>query len=209
VVTARDEKGCAVTWSEQAAQLAEGAAELGVAAATINAATWAARVDPSATSGLVGAAMALDAPLHMLWPSGPALPSDTALVSHASDMETAAGDLLGQARRLFDGAAQAHEAACEAAKAAAAASSAAKTGEESAAAASAMAEAQRQIADCECALELLSDLGPRIQRALACFARVPDDLAETYEAAYRLVRKGRKLPAHGDFLTGTDPRRAA
>ncbi len=198
-----------MTWSEQAAELAEAAGELGVAAATINAATWAARVDPSVTSGLVGAALALDAAPHLLWPSGIALRSDTALVSHADDLESGAGDLLHWARKLFDGAAAAYEAACQAVQAAAAARSAAKTDADSSAAASQMAEAQLQIGDCEAALELLSDLGPRIQRALACLARVPDDLAETYEAAYRLVRMGGKLPSHGDFITGTDPRRAA
>lgn len=199
-----------MTWEPRAHEVEAAAAEIGYDAALIAAAAWRARVDPRATFGLAGAARALEAtPESLLGGGGRPLPHDRELISRASDLETDAATLLHRARGLFDRASAALDAAYAAARAAAAAQAASKTDGESFAAASCMTEAQRRIGDCEAALEILQDTGMRLLHAHACLARVPDDLAETYETAYDLIRRGGKLPYSGDFLTGTTPGRAA
>jgi hypothetical protein len=192
-----------MTWESQAQQVASGAGEIGEDAALIVAAAWRARVDPRATDGLAGAALALWAtPSSLVRGGGQPLPHDREMITRAGDLETDTASLLKRARETFDGAAEAHEAACLAAAAAAAQAAAARNREEASAAASALAEAQRQIADCEAALEMLQDAGQRLRYAAACLARVPDDLAETYDVCYSHIRRGGTLPYDGDFLTG-------
>jgi hypothetical protein len=55
------------------------------------------------------------------------------------------------------------------------------------------------------ATETAREVAGRVRYALGYLRRVPGDLAETYEAAYRLLRRHplARLPCDGDFLTGT------
>jgi hypothetical protein len=69
------------------------------------------------------------------------------------------------------------------------------------AAAAERAAAEAELADCEAALEVLAGLLDRLGGALTHLPLVPDDLLETYETAYWLVRAGLDLPHDGDFLT--------
>jgi hypothetical protein len=197
-------------WEPQAREIAAQAEEIGSDAALISAAAWRARVDSRATQSLTEAAMTLWASRESLVRGGGRpLPHDREMIARASDLETDTSIWLQRARVTFDQASAALDAAFAAARAAAAQASAAKNDTEASAAASAMAETQRQAGDCQAALEILQDTGLRLQHAHACFVQVPEDLAETYEACYDLIRRGGKLPHDGDFITGTDPRRAA
>jgi pyruvate/2-oxoglutarate dehydrogenase complex dihydrolipoamide acyltransferase (E2) component len=191
-----------VTWTAKAEDLAEALKETGQACAVLNAAAWAARVDPDATSGLVGAAVALGAPLHMLYPSGPVLCDDRQMVTRADDLEADVAESLKSARALRKDTDEALEAAYAAAAAAAAAEASAKNEDDASTAAASRAAAEAEIADCEAALEIITEAIDRLRHALACLQRVPDDLEITYEAPYLHIRRGGKLPHSGDFLTG-------
>jgi hypothetical protein len=192
-----------MSWTPQAEALAADAEEAGAAAAVLNSACWAAGVDPAATAGLVGAATTLGAPFSALFPSTVVTEDDRQMLRYTEDLEADTGEALKHARDM----AEACEADLEAAQAAAAAAqralSKARSKDEANAARAALGKAQARIADCECALELLEGLKGCLEYALGCLARVPDDLAVTYEAPYDLIRRGGKLPHSGEFLTET------
>lgn len=191
-------------WTGRAQLLADGIREPGFQAAQVNASAWCARVDPEATRGLVGAAMALtsnDAGKE-LWGAATPCPDDAALLTAAAELEGAVAGLLEWARRTVTGCRADFETALEQAQRARAllASDDDATKAEGAAL---LAEAQAVLADCEAALEILDETGTRLAHALNCLRKVPDDLAGTYETPYQLVHDGGQLPHHGDFLTGT------
>lgn len=77
---------------------------------------------------------------------------------------------------------------------------AARDDDEAAAARAAIAEARRTIADCMEALEVLADGAQRLAFVLAKLLAVPDELGDTYAAAYETVRRGHLLPHNGRFL---------
>ena len=206
-------------WTGQAYLLADAIREPGFACAAVNASAWCARVDPEATRGLVGAALALTScgAGTALWSAAAPCPDDAALLASAAELEGAVAELLGHARAMAEACRQALDAAYAAAAAAGAAIAAAQAqlaaagnaraagAAESALAAAeaAMAAARAEIADCEAALEIIDETGTRLAHALNCLRKVPDDLAGTYEVPYGHIRDGGKLPHYGEFLTGT------
>lgn len=189
-------------WAEQAEQLAADAYELGTDAGFLHGAAYLARVDPAAMASLVHAALALGAPPASLMRSARALPHDLEMLARTADLETCAGEMLKRAEDLLGAVSDGLDAASDAAAAATRALAAAKTAPETSGAAEILGEARARIADCECALEILADLGPRLTTALACLENVPDDLEETYQVPYGHIRRGGRLPNDGDFLTG-------
>lgn len=205
-------------WTGQAYLLADAIREPGFVCAAVNASAWCARVDPEATRGLIGAALALtsgDAG-KALWSAADPCPDDAALLTSAAELEGAVAELLGHARRLAAACRESLKAAyCAAAAAqagiAAAQAQLAGAGNTQAAAAesalgsaqAALSAAQAEIADCEAALEVIDEAVTRLAHALNCLRKVPDDLASTYEVPYGLVYDGGKLPYAGEFLTGT------
>lgn len=189
-----------MNWTEQAAALAADVLELGADAAMVNAAAWLARVTPDATSGLVGAALALGAlPQAVMKSSARPLPHDREMLARTADLEGCAAELLQRALDLRAKASGALDAAAEAAAAAAAALG--EDGPEAPARAG-LAAAEAVIADAEQAVDVCNDLAARLAYALACLAKVPDDLATAYETPYAHISAGGTLPYDGDFLTG-------
>lgn len=192
------------TWTGQAQLLAADIREPGFAAAEINASAWCARVDPEATRGLIGAAMALtsnDAG-KALWAAADPCPDDASLLAAVTELEGAVAQLLKAARTMAAGCRADFEAAMEQAQRARALL-ASDDDTARAEGAALLAEATAAIGDCEAALEILDETGTRLAHALNCLAKVPDDLASTYEEPYALVHDGGKLPLDGGFLTGT------
>jgi hypothetical protein len=175
-----------------AEEMAEAAREAGHAAAELNAAAWSAGVVPEATHGITGAAVALGAPVSSLFARVRPLHDDKAMLESASDLEGSCAEMLRDSRSFRQSSAAEHVAACDAI-------AAMDTGVPPAV----IIAAQRRIADCEAAIELLDDLIRRLEYALACLYRVPDDLEATYEVPYAHVRAGGVLPRAGDFLTGS------
>lgn len=205
-------------WTGQAHLLADDIREPGFGAAAVNASAWRARVDPDATYGLIGAAIALtdgDAG-SALWADADPCPDDATLLAAVTELEGAVAELLRNASRMAAACRASLEAAQSAAGSGAAALDAAhgqaaqaQTAQASAAAQGAIASAeaaiagaQAEIADCEAALEIIDSAGGKLAHALDCLRRVPEDLAATYEEPYDLVRQGGRLPVDGDFLTG-------
>lgn len=190
-----------MTWTAQAEALAEDAREMGGLAAIIHAAAWSAGVDPQATQGLTGAALALGATVAMLMARTRPLREDREMTSHAADIEADTADLLKRAQDMLTGAGAALEEAHEAAAKAERDYRGALTQSREQAALQALDNALACIADCEAALEILADLAARLDYARTCLERVPDDLLTTYEVPYDHIRHGGRLPFHGDFLT--------
>jgi hypothetical protein len=191
------------TWTGQAQLLADGIREPGFQAAEVNASAWCARVDPQATNGLVGAALALtsgDAG-KSLWAATAPCPDDAALLTAAAELEGAVAGLLDWTRKTATGCRADFDAAMEQAQRARALM-ASPDDATRAHGAALLAEAQAMLADCEAAMEILDETGTRLAHALNCLRRVPDDLASTYEQPYALVHDGGQLPHDGGFLTG-------
>jgi hypothetical protein len=189
------------SWTGQAHLLADGIREPGFAAAALNAAAWAAGVNPEATAGLIGAATALTSGDcgPQLWAQAGPLPNDQALLTAAAELEGAVTQLLGYASGMAWDCRAALESA-QAAAASAAAAVPAGSSQARAAAEDALGAARGVIADCEAALEILGSCLGRLEHALNCLRRVPDDLASAYEVPYTHIRDGGTLPYDGDFL---------
>lgn len=191
-------------WTGQAHLLADAIREPGFTCAALNASAWAAGVNPEATAGLIGAAVALTGGDcgPQLWAQADPCLNDQAMLAGGAELEGAVADLLKHASTLARDCRAALASAYAAAAGAAAALDAATTGAARAAAESSLGAAQAEIADCEAALEVLDAAGHRLAHAANCLRRVPDDLASTYEQPYQHVRDGGELPFSGDFLTG-------
>jgi hypothetical protein len=204
-------------WTAVAEQLADDIREPGFGAAAANASAWSARVDPAATRGLVGAALALtdgDA-LSALWERR--APCDLkALTSWTEEIEAHTAALLRNcehlglaARAERDAALQARTAAVADARTAAAAADIPGR-REAAEAAQADAqcraeEAARVAADCEAALEVLAGADCRLRYARDLLRTVPADVAEVYEAPIALTARGGRMPLSGDFIAPGGP----
>lgn len=194
-----------ITWTGQAQILADDIREPGFTAAAANASAWRARVDPQATNGLIGAALTLTSGEagSALWAEADPCPDDTTLLAWSAELEGHVAGLLEYARRMAAACRAGFTAALEAARAARELLNGPASPQARADAEDRLAAANRAAADCEAALEILGEAGARLAHALDCLRRVPDDLAGTYEDAYRLVHGGGKLPHHGEFLTGS------
>jgi len=197
--------GAVVTgWTGRAHLLADAIREPGFGCAALNAAAWAAGVIPDATAGLIGAATALTSGEcgPQLWAQAGPCPDDRTLLAAAAELEGACAELLRQASALARDCRSALASARAAAASAAAALDAATTAAARSAAESALAAARAEIADCEAALEILGGTGSRLDHAVKCLRKVPDDLAGAYETPYAHVRETGPLPYEGAFLTG-------
>lgn len=191
-----------MTWSQQAEALLGAVVEAGALTAEVCAAAWRAGVHTDATDSLTGAALALYATPSMLLNGGlTPLPNDVELLNQATDLETAAGVCLVDARQLSDQVAAAARTAARDAEAASRAIQKAEKPEHVRAAEGKLREAQATVSDCEYAMEVLTGIGPRAARACDLLGQVPDDLATAYELPYQHIRTGRILPADGLFLT--------
>lgn len=191
-------------WTGQAHLLADAIREPGFAAAGLNAATWSARVDPRATRGLIGAALALtsgDAGPG-LWAATDPCPDGTTLLTAAAELEGETAQLLQHATRLARDCRATLAAAMDAAARAQATLNSDATPAATVAASQALTAARAAIADCEAALEIIDEAGTRLAHAGNCLAKVPDDYAETYETPLQHVRDGGTLPYDGEFLLG-------
>jgi hypothetical protein len=192
-------------WTAQAHLLAADIREPGFTAASLNASAWRARVDPAATRGLVGAALALtsgDAGTA-LWAQADPCPDDKTLLEQAAELEGWVAALLKAATGMAQACRADLRAAVAAARAARAVMASAVTDDARAEAEAALAAALAVIADCEAALEIIDETGTRLAHAANCLAKVPEDLAAVYEILYGLVYEGGQLPHGGEFLTGT------
>ena len=180
-----------ITWTGAATQLADTAAEPGWGIAGLVASAWQARVDPYATRSLVSAAHVLAGceVMRRLWDRVDPIPSGDALLQGAEQAEADVAGMLRHARGM----------AAECARARARAAAACGTADDDDAQAAAVAA----LADCGAALEILGPLQEQLKLALDSLRQAPAELADTYEAAYALVRDGGKLPHSGHFLTGT------
>jgi hypothetical protein len=178
-----------VSLTPMAEELRGDAAELGRDIAGLNAGAWAAGVMPEATGALIGAALTLGARPASL--SAQSLPvyDDQVMLAAGADMTDIATDLLCQSGAVRARAVADYEAACS--EIAAAAKDDKAT----------IAAALRVIADCETAIESLDVTIKRLDYALSCLYRLPDDMETVYEAPLAHVRSGGVLPHSGDWLT--------
>ena len=190
-------------WTAQAELLADAIREPGMKAAEVTASAWRAGVHPEATNGLVGAALALtDGQAEAsLWAQVPPCPDDKTLLGQAAELEGAVSELLGHARRLAAAGRDSLDAAASSASRAAVAIAGDAGLPVKAAAQDELAETRREIADCGAALEILDGTGGRLEHALRCLRRVPDDFAQHYEIPRLHIRQQGALPVSGAFLT--------
>jgi len=204
----------------QAETLADAAAGLGQSAATVTVSTWQSGADPDITAGVAGAAVALDCnPLTLRGPVMP-MPDDKTFVEVCEDLWADLVAMLKAARALQRAAAEQRRAAAAAQAAAAAALAAARAAlaaamkaDDSGAAAAAQADvntaraaadaARARAADADACLDILAETGPRLMYAVRSLSTVPDDLEDTYQPHYDLVRAGGQLPHDGAWLAGT------
>jgi hypothetical protein len=193
------------------ARAEELAAELGEVAVTVTgilAGARAARVDPEALGGLVGAAFALGADQISVYSAGakgePPCGDETLFANQVSDAEDDVDDLLKAARRLRGKVRDARATARLALAAAYLLPT--RTAEQRARRAEAIARARERIATCEAALAVLAFAIDHLKYARRRLRAVPSDLGETYESVYNLIRAGGRMngrmPYDGDFITG-------
>jgi hypothetical protein len=183
----------------------------------------AARVDQDALAGLVTAVRILGGDVTTLFraargrhPDGP-YQHDTGILDAVEEISidlaaaaTAAARLQDQAGQELQQARDDHDAARRALAAARSLAVAEPCQGCHAARASAIEAAQRDLGDAReqaryaaAALEVLAGL--KLRQALRAVRRVPEDLHETYAAAYDLVtRDPRAMPKDGDFITGQE-----
>jgi hypothetical protein len=204
-------------WTAQAELLAAEIREPGFRAAAVTASAWRAGVHAEATHGLVAAALTLTAGEAMgsLWDRAEPCPSDSVLLEHAAELEGSVAELAAWCSRIVRDCEAALAAAEEAAAAAYAAIGAAQSAlgaadsPQAAATAQASLEAAQgalsaalsEIADCEAALEILSQVQAALAYALKCLRHVPDDFAQHYETPLAHRREQGPLPVSGAFLT--------
>jgi len=211
----------------RAAEL-EDTSELAETVTAILGGARAARLDPDALGGLTGAALALGADARAVYRAGARrggagarLADDRAFVSAVADAEDDIAEHRAAAARLAGQAAHALEDAendLDRARLALVTAMAMPehrpcTGCHSAKAA-AIAAARERISACmqragyaADALAILGPLTTRLQHALTRIRAVPADLGETYEAVYRLIRRGGAMPYDGDWITPAGPGR--
>lgn len=184
-----------IGWADAADPLAADAAALGFDIADLVASAWRARVDPYATRSLVSAAHVLAGPpvMRRLWAEAEPCPSDEALLDAAEGLEAKAAGMLRDAIEMTgDCEMTRNRAAQDYLEALARTETAGAAG----------AEANTALADCDAALDILEGVRGQIKQALDSLRQAPAELADAYEAAYYLLRRGGSLPHSGHFMTG-------
>jgi hypothetical protein len=184
----------------------------------------AARLDPGATRSLAWCALVLGAEsLDVYRATGDAFPADSDMAEATDDAEAAIADRAAVVADELDGAeselADGREAMADAREDLADAKAMPTHrpcdgchGERRDAIAGgreAIAEARDWIDAAEAAIDVLTEVGRRLRRALKLIRRVLPEVGETYEQVYEHVDAGRVLPKDGDWITGDDPTRAA
>jgi hypothetical protein len=190
----------------------------------------AARVDPDGLGGLTGAAIALGADQIKVYTAGPPLykphRDETEFMEAVAGAEDGVNEAIAQARRLQDDA----RAALQQAEADLAAGRDEARQEAERATGGfhvegtwgqidytpltkdldkEIADAEERIRLCRGTLQILDLLLPRLRYALTRLQAVPDDLSDTYRAAYDLVRSGSPLPKDGDWFGEPDAEMAS
>ena len=179
-----------------------------------------AGLDPDALHGLVGCAAWLGATSIETYTAGDGWTGRHAderhFLGHVASIEDDIEERLGDTARLARQAEAALEAArddLETARRQLAAARAMPTGEPCdgchARRDAAIAAAEALITDCETRIGICEDIGQaltvlrqHLERARARIRAVPADLGETYEAVYRLIRRGGHLPYEGRWIQG-------
>jgi hypothetical protein len=164
----------------------------------------AARVDPDALNGLVGAAFALGADQIAVYQAGtngePAYGDESEFMAAVAEAEDDAEDLRRAAMRL-----RAEVVAARGLARLAYASAflmPVLTAEQRRQRREALDKAQLRIDTCNEALDILADMISRLDYALRRLGAVPSDLGDTYESVYDLIRHGGVMPYDGDFIAG-------
>jgi NACalpha-BTF3-like transcription factor len=80
---------------------------------------------------------------------------------------------------------------------------AAGSGQERAHARARADRARTAVADCDTAMEVLADADARLVAVVPRLLAVPDELGDTYAAAYETLGRGHRLPFDGRFLGAT------
>ena len=194
-----------ITWTDAAYQLADDAREPGYGIAALVASAWRARVDPYATRSLISAAHILAGPevTRRLWDQAEPCPSDDALLEAAEGLEAQVAGMLRHAIGMAADCESTRDRAAGDYRAAVARAQALAEGNRAdPALAQVMQAARAAVAGCEAALDILEAVRAQLKQALDSLRQVPAELADTYEAAYDLLRGGGSLPRSGHFLTG-------
>jgi hypothetical protein len=164
----------------------------------------AARLDPDALGGLVGAAFALGGDQLTIYTAGPPLHTphrdDASFLEAVAEAADGIAEALAQAKELQREAATALAsalAALDEARAMPTGTDAQDTNR-----AAALMEAAQRVAAARDADYAARTLARHLERAQLRLVAVPEDLGDTYQAAYDLIRGGGRLPADGDWLTG-------
>lgn len=164
----------------------------------------AARVDPDALNGLVGAAFALGADQIAVYQAGtngePGYGDEGEFMAAVAEAEDDAEDLRQAAMRLRTEVVAARGLARLAY--ASAFLMPVLTAEQRRQRREALDKAQLRIDTCNEALDILADMIKRLDYALSRLGAVPSDLGDTYESVYDLIRHGGVMPFDGDFIAG-------
>lgn len=194
-------------WTALAEQLADDIREPGFGAAAVFAAAYRARVELAAVRGLVGAALALTEgeALRALSAYADPCPDNATLVSWTENLEAHVAALLKRCEDLGRAARDERDSALRARNMALAGASAATTEDAKAAALAQAEEAERVMADCEAALEVLGDADCSLRYARDLLRAVPGELTEVYEAPIALTARGGRMPHSGDFIAPSGP----
>lgn len=208
----------------------EDMAELAADVTGILGAARAARVDPDGLGGLTGAAIALGADQMKVYTAGPPLykphRDETEFMEAVTEAEDGVNEAIAQARRLQDDAratlqqaeadlaAAREEARQEAERAKGGFHAEGNWGEIDYTPLAKdldkeIAEAEERIRLCRGTLQILDVLLPRLRYAVTRLQAVPDDLSDTYRAAYDLVHSGSPLPRDGDWFGEPDAEMAS
>ena len=193
-------------WLAAAEQLADDIREPGFAAAALVASTWRARCLPEATRSLARAAGALTGggAMERVWDRVPPCPSAEALLRGAEELEGEAAAMRARAQVMAETCEEARDKAIREYEIARKQARQRWLG--GPIAQERMAEMRLVIGDCDAALELLGQVIKRLDYAVHCFRRAPDDFAEAYDIPLEFIRAGGTLPLSGDFLTGVPTR---
>jgi hypothetical protein len=193
-------------WTALSERLADDILEPGFGAAEVFARAYRAGADLAGVRGLVGAALALTEgrALHAACAYADPCKDQVTLVSWTENLEAHVAALLKRCEDHGRAARDEHDAVKARAMALSAASAA--SAEDAQAEARARAEeAERVIADCEGALEVLGDADCKLRYARDLLRAVPSELAEVYEAPIALTARGGRMPHSGDFIAPAGP----
>lgn len=200
-------------WLALAEQFDDELREPGFGAAAVFASSARAGVDPRVIRPLVRAGLALtdgDA-RSSFWSALPPCPDGETFVRWAEELEAHLAVLLKRCENLGRAALREHDAALEARAHAGELAREAQgamadparrdaAGEVLRQAREEAAKASRVASDCAAALEVLGRADGKTRFARDLVRSLPGNLAEVYEAAFRLRERGGRLPHSGDFI---------